>query len=59
MRISMVTCSGDILLRSYLRHRNVTERHSLVKAGRARTLMFFVLFCLLFFFQSRFEQGLK
>ena len=30
----MVTCSADILLRSYLRHRNVTERQSSVKPGR-------------------------
>ena len=46
----MVTCSGDILLRSFLRHRtsrNGNPRHSL---GGARTLMFFVLFWMFVFF---------
>ena len=47
----MVTCSGDILLRSFLRHRTSRDgnpRHSL---GGARTLMFlscFVFVCLFF-----------
>ena len=41
----MVTCSDDILLRSYLRHRNVTERQSSVKPGRrADTVVFWVFF---------------
>ena len=61
----MVTCSDDILkkkkLRSFLRHRNVTERQSSAQPGGARTLMF--LFCFVsvfvFFFHGRFEQGLK
>ena len=52
----MVTCSDDILskkLRSFLRHRNVTEQQSSAQPGGARTLMFFVLFlCFLFFSRS-------
>ena len=51
----MVTCSDDILkkkkLRSFLRHRNVTEQQSSAQPGGARTLMSFVLFfCFLFSF---------
>ena len=50
----MVTCSDDILLRSYLRHRNVTERHSSAKpGGREDTDVFFV-FC----FSARRPSGL-
>ena len=54
MRTSMVTCSGDMLLWSFLRHRtsrNGNPRHSL---GGARTLMFFVLFCFCLFFSWSF-----
>ena len=65
MRTSMVTCSDDILLRSYLRHRNVTERQSLAKPGRREdtvvvvVVVVFCLFVFFVFFQGRFEQGLK
>ena len=48
----MITCSDDILLRSFLRHRtsrNGNPRHS---PGGARTLMIFVLFVFVFFSRS-------
>ena len=44
----MVTCSDDILLRSYLRHRNVTERQSLAKPGRREDTDVFYPFFLVF-----------
>ena len=40
-------------LRSFLRHRNVTEQQSSAQPGGARTLMSFVLFCFIFVFSSR------
>ena len=52
MRTSMVTCSDDILskkLRSFLRHRNVTEQQSSAQPGGAKTLMFFFFFFFFFF----------
>ena len=55
----MVTCSDDILLRSYLRHRNVTELQSSAKPGRREDTVVFCFVLFLFFFQGRFEQGLK
>ena len=44
MRTSMVTCSDHILLRSYLRHRNVTERQSRAKPGRREDTVVFCFF---------------
>ena len=55
----MITCSDDILLLSFLRHRtswNGNPRHS---PGGARTLMFFVLFVFVLFFTVVFKQGIK
>ena len=48
----MVTFSDDILLRSYLRHRNVTERQSSAKPGRREdTVVFCFVFVFRFFFR--------
>ena len=55
----MVTCSDIILLRSYLRHRNVTERQSSAKPGRREATDVFCFVFVFVFFQGRFEQGLK
>ena len=53
----MVTCSDDILLkklRSFLRHRNVTERQSSAQPERREDtdVFCFVLFLFLFLFFS-------
>ena len=45
----MVICSDDILLRSYLRHRNVTERQSSAKPGRREDTDVFFFFFFFFF----------
>ena len=44
----MVTCSDDILLRSYLRHWHVTERQSSAKPGRREDTDVFFVFCFFF-----------
>ena len=48
-------------LRSFLRHRNVTERQSSAQPGRREDtdVFCFVLLVFVFFFHGRFEQGLK